>query len=98
MVAIKEVNARGEEVSAPEGRPESEIQAEAQARKLSTIDKMREHFAAQPKERIKIRKDASGGHTQVSVQVNGYTFLIQTDATVDVPTQVADMLREADYI
>lgn len=57
----------------------------------SMIDRMREHFAKQPKVQIRIRKE-DGDQT---VQVNGYTFWIKAGEKVLVPEQIADILQEA---
>lgn len=66
---------------------------ELSAARLSMIDNMRDHFKDMPRVRVKVRNDGD-----VPVQVNGYTFIIQCNVDVDVPVQVADILREADYI
>ncbi len=63
-------------------------------RRDSMIAVMREHFAGQPKEKIKIRKEDG----EQFVQVNGYGFQIQSGVYVEVPQQVAEILRDADII
>lgn len=80
----------------PEGISDTEQQLLAQARKISTVDKMRAHFAAQPKRRVKIRKES--GPAPVFVSVNGYSFTVPVGVPVEVPEQVAQMLEEGDYI
>lgn len=57
----------------------------------SQIDKMRDHFAAQPKRRIRVREEQF-------VQVNGYSFRIMPGEFVMVPEQVAEILEESDRI
>jgi hypothetical protein len=66
---------------------------ELEAKRLSLIDTMRDHFKDMPRRRIKVRNDAD-----VPVQINGYTFIVAANVPVDVPVQVADMLEEAGYI
>lgn len=74
------------------------IKSEAPTNDLATArsdhDKMREYFAKQPKETIKIQKDRGGQF----VQVNGYTFDIAAGYPVEVPKQIAQMLRDAGVI
>ena len=72
---------------------ETQVRTDAEAAQRSMIDRMKVHFASQPKRRVKVRNDGP-----VTVQVNGYSFLIQENVPVDVPSQVADMLDEAGYI
>ena len=60
----------------------------------SRIDRMREYFKNRPKEKIRIR--ASDGDQWV--QINSYAFQIQAGKDVTVPTDVADLLREAGII
>lgn len=83
--------------NALEGITDTEAQLQAQARKISTVDKMRAHFAAQPKRRIKIRQEGANKQP-VPVSVNGYSFLVPTGVMVEVPEQIAEILEEADYI
>lgn len=54
-------------------------------------DKMRAHFAAQPKVTVKCNKDAW-------VQINGYSFAIRGGTKVQVPEQVAQHLENGGYI
>jgi hypothetical protein len=60
----------------------------------SDLDKMRDYFAAQPKETIRIPKDRG----EQFVQVNGYSFAIAAGHPVSVPKQIAQMLRDAEVI
>lgn len=77
----------------------AEIKSEAQARteaeitRLSLIDKMKDYFKDQKRVRVKVRNDSD-----VPVQINGYTFLIQHDVPVEVPEDVRDLLENAGYI
>jgi hypothetical protein len=61
---------------------------------VSRVEKMREYFANRPKEKIRIR--ASEGEQWV--QINGYAFRIQAGEDVEVPVDVASILREAGII
>jgi hypothetical protein len=60
----------------------------------SDHDMMRDYFKAQPKETIRIPKDRGSQWTQV----NGYTFEIAAGVSVEVPKQIAAMLRDAGVI
>jgi hypothetical protein len=60
----------------------------------SDLDKMREYFKAQRKVTIKVPKDRGSQF----VQVNGYTYQIAAGIPVQVPEQIAAMLRDADVI
>ena len=55
---------------------------------------MREHFARQKKVSVRILKEKGDAF----VQVNGYTFIVQAGARVEVPEQIAQMLEDAEYI
>ena len=57
----------------------------------SRVDRMREYFKNQPKEKIRIRPDDG----EQWVQINGYAFRIQAGKEVKVPKDVADTLRDA---
>lgn len=59
----------------------------------SMLNIMRDKFAAEPRVRVKCKNDGP-----VSVQVNGYSFLIREDVWVEVPESVAQILDEAGYI
>lgn len=50
------------------------------------MTKMRDYFASQKKVTVKVRE-------QAWVQVNGYTFIIEPDQRVEVPSDVADLLE-----
>lgn len=60
---------------------------------------MQTAFAKEKKVRIKIPVDAlNPKDLTVTVQVNGYTFLIMRGETVEVPESIANILSEAKYI
>lgn len=61
--------------------------------RMSTLDKMRDYYKTSPRVRVKIRNEGD-----VPVQINGYTFVIQSNVAVDVPEDVATLLEEAGYI
>lgn len=86
----------------PKSEPAPEIVADAspapgltapEEAQRSMIDVMRRVLAAQPKRRVKVRHDSD-----VFVQINGYSYLIQPNVPVDVPEQVAELLEQGDYI
>lgn len=54
----------------------------------SEMQRMKEHFAAQKKVRVRIRPEDG----EQWVEVNGYTFLIQPGEWVKVPEQIHEML------
>ena len=56
----------------------------------SEAQRMKEHFAAQKKVKVRIRPEDG----EQWVQVNGYTFLIQPGEWVKVPEQIYEMLVE----
>lgn len=60
---------------------------------------MKEAFAKEKRVRVKVPVDAlNPKDLNVTVQVNGYTFLIKRGETVDVPESIANILSEAKYI
>ena len=60
---------------------------------------MKEAFAKEKGVRVKVPVDAlNPKDLNVTVQVNGYTFLIKRGETVDVPESIANILSEAKYI
>lgn len=61
--------------------------------RMSTLDKMRDYFKASKRVRVKIKNEGD-----VPVQINGYTFVVQSNVAVDVPEDVATLLEEAGYI
>jgi hypothetical protein len=83
------------EVVAP--RTFAEVKTEQEFARMSRIDEMRAHFKKQKEKgdyvRVKVRSDSD-----VPVQINGYTFIIQANVPVDVPREVRDLLEEAGYI
>lgn len=79
------------EVVAP--TPSPSVKTDAEAARLSLIDKMKIYFKDQKRVRVKVRNDAD-----VPVQINGYTFIVQANVPVDVPEDVARLLDEAGYI
>jgi hypothetical protein len=68
--------------------------ASAEMQQISRVERMRAYFAEQDKETIKIRKELG----EQWVQINGYAFRIQAGVKVKVPTDVAELLREAELI
>ena len=56
--------------------------------RTSEQDRMKAHFAAQKKVRVRIRPEDG----EQWVQINGYTFLIQPGDWVRVPEQVYEAL------
>jgi deoxycytidine triphosphate deaminase len=56
-----------------------------------THARMKAHFDAQPKRRIRCKNDEF-------VQVNGYTFLIKANEWVMVPEDIAALLEDAGLI
>lgn len=60
---------------------------------------MKAAYAKEKKVRIKVPVDPLNKEDlSVTVQVNGYTFLIKRGETVDVPESIANILSEAKYI
>lgn len=59
----------------------------------SLLAKMRSKFAAEKRVRVKVHNDGP-----VTVQINGYTFLIREGVPVEVPESVAVLLDQAGYI
>lgn len=68
-------------------------QTNPEVARMSVLDKMRDYFKTQERVRIKIRNEGD-----VPVQINGYTFVVQSNVAVDVPKDVAQLLEEAGYI
>jgi hypothetical protein len=79
---------------APKGDATSINRVETEMAQISRQQRMKEYFAEQPKETIKIRKDLG----EQWVQINGYAFRIQAGERVKVPVDVADQLRNAEII
>lgn len=77
---------------APAG-PSSLVQTEATIVQQSMLNVMRDKFKAEPRVKVKIHNDGP-----VSVQVNGYSFLIREGVSVEVPESVAALLEDAGYI
>lgn len=73
--------------------PSAVVQTEATVTQQSMLNVMREVFAKQKRVRVKVHNDGP-----VSVQVNGYTFLIRENVPVEVPEQIAELLDAAGYI
>ncbi len=71
--------------------PIADSQPTAQTRRVSKLQQMKEYFAEQDRETVRIRKE-DGDQT---VRVNGYGFRIQSGVPVKVPTDIAEMLRTA---
>ncbi len=70
-----------------------QAKTEQEVARMSRIDEMRDYFKGQKRVRVKVRNDSD-----VPVQINGYTFIVQANVAVEVPTDVADILEEAGYI
>ena len=83
------------EVEAPAApaAPSPAVQTQATIAQQSMLNVMREKFAAERRVPVKIHNDGP-----VSVQVNGYSFLIRENVKVEVPESVAELLDEAGYI
>ena len=94
MAAAKESPDAPEIVAAV---PTVDAKVEAEQARLSLIDEMKKYFRA---ERAKgnVRKVKIHNDSDVPVQINGYTFLVQKGVSVEVPNDVADLLEEAGYI
>jgi len=73
--------------------PSPKVQTDATLAQQSMLNVMRETFADQKRVRVKVHNDGP-----VTVQVNGYGFLIAEDQWVEVPEQVAEILEDAGYI
>ena len=82
--------APAETVAAPTETQKSSPQMLQQKR----LDRMAEYFKNRPKETIRIRPEDGDQW----VQINGYAFQIQAGVKVKVPTDVADLLRDAGVI
>ena len=80
--------------STPNGDMHGINRASVEMQHLSRYKRMEEYFAEQPRERIKIRKEL-GEQTPI---INGYPFQIQAGDWVEVPTDVAELLRDAEII
>lgn len=57
------------------------------------LQRMQEHYRTEKRVRVKVR-----AKHDVPVQVNGYTFVIQPNVSVEVPESIATILEEAGYI
>jgi len=66
----------------------------AELNRISRLQMMKDYFAEQPRETIRIRKEL-GDQT---VRLNGYGFRIQAGEKVKVPVDVAEVLRDAEII
>jgi hypothetical protein len=71
-----------------------EVLTAPEVRHASLIDMMRDKLAAEPKVDVKILNADS----DVFVQINGYSFLIQPKVKVRVPKSVALLLEQGGYI
>lgn len=79
----------------PRGAPAATglVQTEAIVTQQSMLNVMRDKYAAEKRVRVKIHNDGP-----VTVQVNGYSFLIREGVAVEVPESVAEILDAAGYI
>ena len=80
--------------STPDGDMHGINRSSAEMQRINRVERMRQYFAEQPKETIKIRKELG----EQVVQINGYPFQIQAGVKVKVPTDVAEILRDAEII
>jgi hypothetical protein len=80
--------------STPDGDMRTINRANAEMTRISRMERMRQYFAEQPRETIKIRKEL-GEQTAI---INGYPFQIQAGEKVSVPVDVAELLRDAEII
>lgn len=78
---------------APAAAATPAVTTQATVTQQSMLNVMRDTFAKQKRVRVKVHNDGP-----VTVQVNGYTFLIQEGVHVEVPEQVAELLDQAGYI
>ena len=77
-----------------DGDANSINRSSVEGHQLKRMQMMKEYFAEQDKETIKIRKELG----EQWVQINGYGFRIQAGERVKVPVDVADLLREAEIM
>ena len=80
--------------STPNGDMHGINRSSAEMQRISRVERMREYFAEQDRETIKIRKELG----EQTVQINGYPFQIQAGVKIKVPTDVAEILRDAEII
>jgi len=80
--------------STPNGDMHGINRASVEMQRLNRFERQRQFFANQEKETIKIRKELG----EQIVQVNGYPFQIQAGVKVKVPTDIAEILRDAEII
>ena len=92
----QEMPALTEELSEPQKAPVKapEITAQMQVDAAAGVDAAFAVLHKQPKERIRVHKDLP---PQVVI-INGARFNIPTGVAVDVPQQVAEVLRESGRI
>jgi hypothetical protein len=80
--------------STPDGDMNGINRATVEMKALRKGQRMKAYFAEQPKETIKIRSELG----EQTVIINGYPFQIQAGERVKVPTDVAEILRDAEII
>ncbi len=80
--------------STPEGDMHGINRASTEMQHISRVERQRQYFAEQDREKIKIRKELG----EQTVQINGYSFQIQAGVWVSVPIDVAETLRDAELI
>ena len=78
---------------APAASADPAVQVNATVLQQSMLNVMRDKYKKEKRVRVKIHNDSP-----VQVQVNGYSFLIRENVSVEVPESVADILDEAGYI
>lgn len=88
-IAVPEVPATGDAPAAPSAA----VQTQATVAQQSMLNVMRDKYAKEKRVRVKVHNDGP-----VSVQVNGYSFLIRENVPVEVPESVAEILDAAGYI
>jgi len=74
--------------------PIADNQPSVEMRRTSKLAQMKAYYAEQDRETVRIRKDDG----DQEVRVNGYGFRIQAGEPVKVPTDIADILRDASLI
>ena len=82
-----------DEAPAAAPAPSAKVQTEATIAQQSMLNVMRDKYKAERRVKVKVHSDSP-----VSVQVNGYSFLIREGVSVEVPESVAEILDEAGYI
>jgi len=82
-----------DQVAPASAAPTPAVQTEAVVAQQSMLNVMRDKYKTEKRVRVKVHNDGP-----VSVQVNGYSFLIADGVPVEVPESVAELLEAAGYI